>query len=348
MLPAKLKYLQRYRDRHGKTRQYFRRPGFDRVALPGEPGSKTFMAAYEAALNGAPRAPKSNAKPGSITAMLIAYYQSSAWAELKPKTQATYRAILDRFRMQYGDLPADALTSTHVRKMIDAGAAKPGATRTLMKRLRGAYAFAQSRDLVPHNPFVGVRLPREGRGFRPWSDQDIQRFLDYWSEGSRARLALLLLLHTGQRRSDVVRMSSADLCDGVLTITQAKGRKGLPECTLVLPLHPDLVRALKDVPDDAPSFLITAYGKPMSASGFSGWFADCASKAGLPPGSSPHGLRKAAARRLAEAGCSAHQIAAVTGHKSLREVERYTQSAQQRHLAHEAMIKLWSANAPAV
>lgn len=306
------------------------------------------MAAYDAALSGAPRAPKSTAKPGSIAAMLIAYYRSAGWAELKPKTQATYRAILDRFRERFGDLPADALTAVHVRKMIDAGAAKPGATRTLMKRLRGAYAFALSRGLVPHNPFVGVRLPREGRGFRPWSEADIQRFLSYWPEGSRARLALLLLLHTGQRRSDVVRMGPMDVRDGVLTITQAKGRQGQPACTLDLPLHPELIDALAEIPSSASAFLMTAYGKPMSAAGFSGWFTECAGKAGLPLGSSPHGLRKAAARRLAEAGCSAHQIAAVTGHKSLREVERYTQSARQAHLAREAMTKLWSTTKPMV
>jgi integrase len=60
-------------------------------------------------------------------------------------------------------------------------------------------------------------------------------------------------------------------------------------------------------------------------------------KAGLPPDLSPHGLRKAAARRLAEAGASPHQIAAITGHASLKEVERYTLSASQPILAKAAM-----------
>ncbi|RYG87342.1 MAG: site-specific integrase, partial [Alphaproteobacteria bacterium] len=53
-----------------------------------------------------------------------------------------------------------------------------------------------------------------------------------------------------------------------------------------------------------------------------------------------HGLRKSAARRLAEAGCSAKQIAAVTGHASLREVERYTLAADQERLARDAFAIL--------
>lgn len=336
------KYVQRYRDRHGKMRHYFRRPGYPRVALPGPLGSELFLNAYQSAMNGALAGPVCRAPVGSLSSLLFDYYQSAGWADLKPQTQAGYRAILDRFRERFGDLPADALTSTHVRKLIDNGAGKPGATRTLMKRLRVAYAFGVSRALVRHNPFVGVALPREGKGFRPWSEDDISQFLARWPEGSRARLALLLLLHTAQRRSDVVRMGSRDLRGGVLTFVQSKGRKGAPERVLKIPLHPDLLSAISRLPKENATFLVTAYGRPMSAAGFSGWFTDCARKAGLPKGASPHGLRKAVARRLAEAGCTAHQIASITGHTSLREVERYAQSAQQKSLAADAMAKLWA------
>jgi integrase len=51
-------------------------------------------------------------------------------------------------------------------------------------------------------------------------------------------------------------------------------------------------------------------------------------------------LRKAAARRLAEIGCSAHEIAAITGHASLAEVQRYTKAADRKRLAQSAMAKL--------
>jgi integrase len=51
-------------------------------------------------------------------------------------------------------------------------------------------------------------------------------------------------------------------------------------------------------------------------------------------------LRKAAARRLAEAGCTEHEIAAITGHASLAEVQRYTKGANQKRLAEAAMSKV--------
>jgi hypothetical protein len=54
-------------------------------------------------------------------------------------------------------------------------------------------------------------------------------------------------------------------------------------------------------------------------------------------GLSPHGLRKACSRRLAQAGCTPHQIKALTGHKKLDEIVRYTEAVDQMRLAHEAM-----------
>jgi site-specific recombinase XerD len=82
---------------------------------------------------------------------------------------------------------------------------------------------------------------------------------------------------------------------------------------------------------------MTEYGKPMSPVGFSMWFSECAKKAGLPEQSSPHGLRKAASRHLAEAGCTAKQIQSITGHMSLGVVATYTAAADQVHQAEGAM-----------
>jgi enterobacteria phage integrase len=84
----------------------------------------------------------------------------------------------------------------------------------------------------------------------------------------------------------------------------------------------------------------TDYGKPFTVDGFSQWLRSAITAAGLPLDCQPHGLRKAAGRRLAEAGCSAHEIMAVLGHKTLSEAERYTREADQARLATEAMMKL--------
>jgi integrase len=85
---------------------------------------------------------------------------------------------------------------------------------------------------------------------------------------------------------------------------------------------------------------VTAAGKPFSPAGFGNWFGDCCRAAGLPLGFNAHGLRKAAARRLAEAGYTSKQIMAITGHRSLAEVERYTKAAEQVVLARQAISRL--------
>jgi integrase len=63
-------------------------------------------------------------------------------------------------------------------------------------------------------------------------------------------------------------------------------------------------------------------------------------RAGLPEPCVTHGLRKAAARCLAEAGCSANEIAAITGHASLDEITRYMKAAEQKNFAQSAIDRL--------
>jgi hypothetical protein len=112
---------------------------------------------------------------------------------------------------------------------------------------------------------------------------------------------------------------------------------------LSIPILPGLRAALASAPADHLTFIVTIYGAPRSPKVFTGWFKEAARAAGLPPDSSPHGLRKAACRRLAEAGCTPHEIMAITGHKALAEVETYTKAVRQKLLAHQAMGRLLSA-----
>jgi integrase len=190
-----------------------------------------------------------------------------------------------------------------------------------------------------------LKRPRaqRGDGFRTWTEDDIAAFVAKHPVGTRAHLALCLLLYTGQRRSDVVKLGPKnvkghyepkDFTGRRLTLTQQKTGKAL-----TLPIHPALAEALAavNIPPDAPAFLLTQYGAAYTASGFSNYFRICAQDAGIKEQASPHGLRKATARRLAEAGCSVKLIAAVTGHATLKEIERYTNAADQERLAEMAM-----------
>lgn len=332
-----LRYVTRDVDRHGNERFYFRRPGKAKVRLPGQPGSAEFMEAYAAALEDQSRQSAGNAPAaGTLSALIVAYYQSYNFRKLNPRTQYVYRGILDRFRTRFGDGPAKLLKPTHIKDILDKQADRPGATKNLLKALRQAFQYGVERGLVNSNPAAAVTFSTgKTDGFRAWTDDDIEKFREKWPSGTRARLALALLLYTGQRRSDVVRMGRQHVKDGIITVRQQK-----TGASLDIPIHPELQTEIDLIPAGQMMFLQTAYGKPMSPVGFSNWFSECARDAGLPKKSSPHGLRKAAARQLAEAGCSEREIMAITGHQSAKEVDRYTASARQKVLARAAMGRM--------
>lgn len=107
----------------------------------------------------------------------------------------------------------------------------------------------------------------------------------------------------------------------------------------MIPITPALHQALAFLPTEAPTFLLTEHGRSFSAAGFGNWMRDRCDEAGLSNCSS-HGLRKACARRLAEAGCTHHEIKAITGHKTDAEVRRYTEKSDQVLLAKRALEKL--------
>lgn len=102
-------YLQEYRDNRGKMRRYFRR-GYYRVALPSEPGSHEFIEAYAAALAGS-KTKKSGVGPkpksGSLNSLIVTYYGSESWRELKASSQAPRRRILEKLREKHGDKPVE-------------------------------------------------------------------------------------------------------------------------------------------------------------------------------------------------------------------------------------------------
>jgi integrase len=327
----RLKHVHRFRDRHKTVRHYLRIPGRKAVALPGEPGSREFLAAYQAATQ-AP-APKPQATAGSLNALAASYYASPAFLDLRPSSQANYRRIIERLRNAHGPKPVALLNGAGVRKILADRAEHPAAANHLLRILRLLCQHAMDTGLLTTDPTVGVkRRDYEVQGYRPWTEADIAAFEARHATGTKPRRAMALLLYTGQRRSDVVRMGRQHIRQGRIHVRQVKTHRELQ-----LPIHPALAAELAHVPPDHLHFLAREDGTPHSPGGFYNLFVAWCAEAGLPPGLAPHGLRKAAARRLAEAGATAHQIAAVTGHRSLHEVTVYTAAADQARLAEQAM-----------
>lgn len=175
-------------------------------------------------------------------------------------------------------------------------------------------------------------------GIHAWTIEEVEQFEAKHPVGTKARLALALLLYTGQRRSDVVQLGKQHLRNGALSFTQQKGRKRKP-VTLTIPVVPELQRIIDETPSGGLTFLMSERGGAYTADSFGNRFRAWCRAAGLPQ-CSPHGLRKAAASRLAELGATAHEIMAVTGHRTLKEVDRYTRAAAQKAMAKSAMARM--------
>jgi integrase len=331
----RFQYVQAFVDRKtGAVFRYFRRPGYPRMRLPGLPGSPEFNRAYETALGAdALEVGANRTKAGSVDAIIVAYYQSLEWRAVSVGTQAGRRSVLERFRAAHGDKPIALLPQKFL--VLTLSALPPFAARNWLKALRALLQFAVSRGLRQDDPTQGIKLPRtKTDGYYTWSEEDIAAFEARHAVGSKARLALGLLLFTAQRRSDVIKMGPQHIRDGVLTVRQQKTGAGL-----AIPVHSELRAIIDATPGDHMNFLTTQAGRPYIATHFSQQFRAWCDEAKLPKECSAHGLRKAACRRLAEAGCSANEIAAISGHASLREIERYTKAVDQARMARNAMAR---------
>ncbi len=331
-----------YIDCRGKPRWYLRRPGFKQVPLAGLPWSPEFMAAYEGAMTGQKIEPgKSKIKPGSVSDLIVIYYQTAAFTRLSDATRQTYRGILERFRGDYGEHPVARLEVHHITAILDKKAATPAAANNLRRMLRSIMKLAKKRKMIEVNPMTEVEPIRyKVKGFKDWPDAEIKLFTDHYAAGTRERLAFELLLCAGPRRSDVIRLGPQHDSGGRLVYRQKK-----TGAEIDIPLLPQLEAAIAAIPSlsEQKFFLETQFGEAFTETGFYNWFTDKARKAGVPKGRSPHGLRKACCRRLAEAGCSPHEIMSVSGHETLKEVERYTKAANRAQLANSAMAALQTA-----
>ena len=272
-----------------------------------------------------------------FSAAIADYYESQAFRSLTGGTPAKRRAILEQFREQYGHKLLASLPKEFVVAMLDS--MPPHAASNWLTCFRHFIRWCEARKLVRNDPTWGVRvkIPKSS-GHHTWTEDEIAAFQAYHPVGSKARLALTIGLYTALRRGDAVLVGRQHIRDGVLTIRPQK-TKNTTAITLSIPVHPQLQAIIDATPIGHLTLLTTNSGKSYGADDFTDVFRGWYDQAGLPRRCVFHGLRKAAARRLAEAGCTAHEIAAITGHASLREVERYTKAADQARMARNAMAK---------
>ncbi|MFT8718763.1 site-specific integrase [Acetobacter sp.] len=312
-------------------------PGKKPVKLPAQ-SDPSFPSAYLEAISLLEDTDVSrNYPPRSLSALIEEWYRSPEFRSLGETTQITYRRILEYMREQpYAQFNVLKFTPRHIRMIIAQRADTPARANHILRLFKMTFAYAIDLGWRDDDPSFGVkRLKTKDKEIETWSEAHIEQFESFWPVGTRERLAFDLLLYTGQRRSDIVTLGPQSIVNGRICLTQIKTKTYIE-----IPIHERLRMSLDATAPHAETFIRTIKGQPSSSNGFYNQFIKWCEQASIPKGLSPHGLRKAIARRLAEAGCTPHQIGAITGHETLKEVDRYTRAANKTHLADEGMQAL--------
>jgi integrase len=335
MAKLRLKYVNEYVDRTGKQRRYFRKGGKQLGPLPGEVGSEEFMTAYAAYLAEKPVLAQQTLHADSLGKLIVDFYGHPFFTQRKPSTRQLYRYALEPLAKEHGHRSATLMTAEHAEKIIQKiGEKRPGMANLTRAVLRRVMAMAVKQRRRKENPMLGIDPFKVGE-HHTWTEAELKQFESKWRLGTRQRLAYALLLYTGQRVGDVAKMNRADISEGLIHVVQQK-----TGAELWLPIHPELERAMKACPAKGLALIGDANGRPIKRAALSALMRSVIKESELSSRCVSHGLRKAAMRRLAEADGTAKRIAAVSGHKTLREIERYTKAADQKKLARAAIDKL--------
>jgi hypothetical protein len=342
---SELQHVNKFTDRHGKVRRYFRRPGQKAVPLPGEPGSVEFLTAYlEEMRKIAPAeiGKATRSKAGTVSAAIAGYYQSNQyWLEpLSEGTQRSRKGILERFRGQDGDKPLAGVRRADIIERLDK--LLPSTRRNALVAFRGLMQYAVAVELIADDPTAGIK------GYKPppkaldddsedghltWPEAWIAQYEAHHPIGSKERLTMALALFTAQRRSDVIRMGPGMVKGGVMSLRQKKTG------TLVhIPVAPELAQIVAASVCGIKEYIISNRGKGYSrpnglGEAFRGW----CDEAGLPAEATMHGLRKAWCRRAAAGRATEDQMMQVTGHQTSKQLREYLHMVNREMLAQQGI-----------
>jgi hypothetical protein len=225
------------------------------------------------------------------------YDESESFLLLGERTKHVRKLILDSVCLEkvsdddqsiVGDLGFSDMPALAVRRLRDRKRQTPEAANSRVKALRQLFKFGVDHQYCNRNPAREVSYIKTGsEGFHSWDLQEVRQFEQVHPLGTKARLALGILLYTGARRSDVVNFGRQHFRDGEhmspalreqhsgrwLQYTQHKNRNKKP-VTLTLPILPELEEILGASPVGDLTRLVTEFGKCFTPAGFGNWFRD--------------------------------------------------------------------------
>jgi integrase len=258
--------------------------------------------------------------------------KSAAYVGLRQTTKTGYHSRIETIRRDHGQRTVAGLNRERILAMLQPYAAKPGAALSILKMLRVLIRHAIDIGWLKHDPSLGIKRPKT-KEIRAWTDAELAKFEKRWPLGSKQRTAYALMLWFGAAHVDVHAMTWPQA-------EQATYTRNKSSVAVQTAIYSELEKTLAAAPRNHVAIITTEYGKPFTVNGFSGFMRDAIREAGLPLECKPHGLRKTLGRILADAGCTAHEIMAALGHKTLAEAERYTREADRRRGGKSAVEKL--------
>jgi integrase len=292
---------------------------------------------YHAALTDEPPQAKSGPAGGSLAWLIERYRETTSWTSLSLATRRQRENILRQVLKTAGDQPIAKITAATIAAGRDRRSKTPFQARHFLDTLRGLFEWAKDAQHLKANPATLVKYPplKSVEGFPIWTEQDIVAYEAYWPLGTRQRVWIAVLLYTGLRRGDAVRLGRQHVRDGVASI---KTEKSGNRVEVTIPLLPPLVEALSAGPTGELAFICGANGKPMTKESFGDAFSEACRAAGIH--NSAHGVRKIGATRAANNGATVPQLNAIFGWTGSKMASHYTQSADRVRLAREAIGKL--------
>ena len=332
----RLPFLQKQVTRHGKVVWYVRRGVGHRVRIHAAYGSPEFFAEYQAAITElAVQGPsKGNVRAGTLEWLIRRYRESSAWGTLAPATRDQRENIFRHVEKQAGDVPFKAITRAKIIEGREKRKATPNQANNFIKSMRGLFSWAVDMEHVSVDPTRDVKLLNvKTDGFHVWTDDEVLRFEARWPTGTRERLAFDLLLYTGLRRGDAVRLGRQHVKDGVFRIKTEKNG-----VVVEAPILPPLARSIEAAPTGDLAFIVGERGKPMTKESFGNWFREACKAAGAP--GSAHGIRKATATLAAENGATTTELKSMFGWVDDNMPTLYTRTADRAKTATTGMAKI--------
>jgi len=306
------KQRQRRRKKDGsiwsRTYYYYRRPGApdDGVRLPDDPASPEFAATLQQFNERVENQPAKPA-PASLAGLVERYKAAPEFTDLAVKSQKDYGRILGNLTKRYGHLPYAAIDREVVYAIRDSLAATPTWANYTTRVLRLLLGWAVDRGMLASNPASRPKQLRIAPRRQVWSEEAEAAFLAL--APAPMALAYTMAAYSAQRQGDILAMTWAQFTNGRLRLRQAK-----TGALVEVPCHSVLLKALDGAPRVSTHILTSEKGRPFKADHFRHEWRKVTTAAKL-DGLQFRDLRRTAMVRLAEAGATEIEVAAVSGHE---------------------------------